>query len=73
MEAVALEQIHEDLEFLKTKLVSIESDVKEIKEEVEPELREEYFQRLKELEKEKGTGRKFNNKEEFLRFLENEI
>ncbi len=73
METATLELIHEDLEFLKVKVISIENELKEIKEEVEPEVREEYLQRLKELEKEKGQGRRFESKEEFLRFLDNEI
>lgn len=72
MEQGMLQQIHEDLEFLKTKVVAIELDVKEIKEEVEPEVREEYLERLKQLEQEKGTGKRFNNKEDFLRFLNEE-
>ena len=73
METATLELIHDDLEFLKVKVISIEQDIKDIKEEVEPEVREEYLQRLKELEKEKGQGRRFESKEEFLRFLDNEI
>ena len=70
-ESATLEHIHGDLEFLKEKVLSIEKEVKEIKEEVEPEVREEYLQRLESIKKEEG--RTFTNKEEFLHFLEHEL
>ena len=61
METATLELIHEDLEFLKVKVISIENELKEIKEEVEPEIKEEYLERLKAIEKE--VGKTFSSKE----------
>ncbi len=71
MATVTLENLYDHLEFIKARLVSIEKDVKEIKEEVEPEIKEEYLERLDKIGKEKGRG--FSSKSEFLHFLEHEL
>lgn len=69
MGTVTLQDIHQDLEFLKTKVVSIEHELKSIKKE--PELREEYRKRLDKIKEEKG--KMFASKDEFLNHIENEL
>ena len=71
METVqVLNKIYEDLEFLKNKVNLIEQEITVIR-NIEPEVREEYIEKLKKIEKEKG--RVFDNKEDFLNFLKNEL
>ncbi len=69
-ETVTLQDIHNDLEFLKEKVTHIEQEIDMLK-DINPEVREEYFQKLKVIEKTKGKT--FDNKEDFLEYLENEI
>ncbi len=70
MEATTLEQIEEDLVSIKQKITAIEEEIGILK-NTEPEVREEYIEKLKKIEK--GKFHKFNTKEEFLNFLENEV
>ena len=69
-ETVTLTDIHNDLEFLKQKVTDIEQELSTLR-DINPEVREEYLQKLKEIEKTKGKT--FDNKEDFLEYLENEI
>ena len=54
-----------------SRLQKIESEVKEIKDEIGLEVRPEYVEKLNKIQKEKG--RTFNNKEKFLSYLKNAI
>lgn len=71
METATLEHIHNDLEFIKQKISILEVDIKVIKEEVELEVRPEYLRKLAKIEK--GKGKIFTRKEDFLHFLEHEL
>ncbi len=70
MEATTLEQIQEDLGYIKQKITAMEEEISLLK-TIEPEVREEYIEKLKRIEKQKG--RVFHTKEEFLNFLKNEL
>ena len=54
-----------------SRLQKIESEVKEIKDEIGLEVRPEYVEKLNKIQKEKG--RTFDNKEKFLSYLKNAI
>lgn len=54
-----------------TRLQKIESEVKEIKDEIGLEVRPEYVEKLKKIQREKGKT--FNSKEKFLSYLKNAI
>ncbi len=69
-EVITLNDIHNDLEFLKRKVLHIEQEVSVLK-DVNPEVKEEYLEKLQAIEKTKGKT--FDNKEGFLEYLENEI
>lgn len=56
---------------MNSRLQKIESEVKEIKDEIGLEVRPEYIEKLKKIQSEKG--RTFNNKEKFLSYLKNAI
>jgi len=54
-----------------SRLQKIESEVKEIKDEIGLEVKPEYVEKLKKIQSEKG--RTFDNKEKFLSYLKNAI
>jgi len=53
-EAVTLERIHEDLEFLKNTVAEIKEDISELR-DIGIEVRPEYLEKLKRIRKEKGV------------------
>lgn len=53
------------------RLEIIELEVKEIRDEIGLEVRHEYIEKLKRIQKEKGKT--FGNKDEFLNYLKNEL
>ena len=69
-EAVTLSDIHNDLEFLKQRVLFIEQEITTLR-DINPEVQKEYLKKLKRIEMTKGKI--FDNKEDFLRHLENEI
>ncbi len=69
-ETVTLGDIHNDLEFLKKKVLMIEQEIITLR-DIEPEVQDDYLKKLKRIEMTKGKT--FDNKEEFLRYLENEL
>lgn len=70
MEQIAIQKIYEGLEFLKQKMIKIELDVEEINNDLH-QVRPEYLKKLRKIKKGKFHG--FDNKEDFLDFLDNEI
>lgn len=58
-----LKHMQADLSFLKAKIISLEEDVVEIREDIHREVRPEYLKKLEILEKQKGI--RFGSMKEF--------
>jgi len=65
------QKVLELLTNMDSRLQKIESEVKEIKDEIGLEVRPEYVEKLKRIQSEKGKT--FDNKEKFLFYLKNAI
>ncbi|HIH17730.1 MAG TPA: hypothetical protein HA282_00555 [Nanoarchaeota archaeon] len=70
MSEAILKQIANDLADVKKRVIGIESELFEISDDLH-EVRPEYLEKLEKIQKEKG--RTFESKEEFLKFLKNEV
>lgn len=69
-EAITLQDLHEEMIMITTKLRTIEENVEEIHEDLH-HLKPEYLEKIEMIKKEKTHH--FETKEEFLHFLHNEI
>ena len=65
------QKVLELLTHMDSRLQKIESEVKEIKDEIGLEVRSEYVEKLKRIQSEKGKT--FGSKEKFLSYLKNAI
>lgn len=70
MEQQLLKQIAKDVTFLKEKVITMDNELADLAKDIH-EVRPEYLEKIKSLEKQKGKV--FDNKEEFLRFLQHEV
>jgi|TARA_B100001971_G_C17936767_1_gene405548 hypothetical protein len=70
MDAEALNKIHEDLDFIKQKVIVMDNELEDISNDLH-KVRPEYLEKLKKIKK--GKFHSFSTKKEFLDFLENEI
>ena len=69
-ETQTLDSIHEQLTFLVKKVTKMESNVAEIHDDLH-QVKPEYLKKLEKIKR--GRTHHFQNKEDFLRFLEHEI
>ena len=70
MEQQLLKQIAKDISFLKEKIIDMDSELADLASDFH-EVRPEYLEKIKSIEKQKGKV--FDNKEEFLHFLQHEL
>ena len=70
MEANVLLRIHKDLEFIKQKVIVMDSELEDISKDLHI-VRPEYLKKIEEIQK--GKFYSFDSKEKFFGFLDNEI
>ena len=70
MAEIILKQIAKDLEFVKERVIDIESELADLSSELH-EIKPEYIEKIQKIEK--GKGIVFHKKEDFLNFLKDEI
>ncbi len=70
METELLSRIHEDLDFIKKKVVIIDNELEDISSDLH-KIKPEYLKKLEMIKK--GKFHSFKTKEDFLHFLENEM
>ncbi|MBI2507401.1 hypothetical protein HYV89_00420 [Candidatus Woesearchaeota archaeon] len=70
MENKVLLRIHEDLEFIKQKVIVMDNELEDISKDLHI-VRPEYLKKLEKIQQ--GKFHSFDSKEKFIEFLDNEI